>query len=204
MDTRKPLIFLSASMPTKERDKKFLVTADFIAIRDAVVALVNAIIPHYSLVWGGHPAITPIIHDIFKKRGFDYSDYITIYQSEYFTGKMPKENLSFDNIVLTQAIKGLDSDKQNREESLRLMRRRMLSDRPVFAGVFVGGMEGVIDEYYLLREYAPRAHAYPLASTGGAALILYHDILNNGEKLDDRLLTDYCYSSLFDDILNKR
>lgn len=203
MDTRKPIIFLSASMPTKERDKKFLETADFIAIRDAVVALVNAIIPHYSLVWGGHPAITPIIHDIFKKRGFDYNEYITIYQSEYFTGKMPKENRSFDNIVLTQPIKGLDSDKQDREESLKLMRKRMLSDRPVFAGVFVGGMEGVIDEYCLLRKYAPKAQVYPLASTGGAALILYHDILNSGEQLDDRLLTDYCYSSLFDDILNK-
>lgn len=53
-------------MPTNDRDHRFFDTADFIAMRDAVVALVNAIIPHYRLVWGGHPAITPIIHDIFK------------------------------------------------------------------------------------------------------------------------------------------
>lgn len=92
MDTKKPVIFLSASMPTKERDHRFFDTADFIAIRDAVVALVNAIIPNFRLVWGGHPAITPIIHDIFKKRGFDYNKYVTIYQSAYFAGNMPKEN----------------------------------------------------------------------------------------------------------------
>ena len=44
MDSSKPVIFLSASMPTKDRDRRFFDSADFIAIRDAVVALVNAII----------------------------------------------------------------------------------------------------------------------------------------------------------------
>ena len=79
-------------MPTNDRDHRFFDTADFIAMRDAVVALVNAIIPHYRLVWGGHPAITPIIHDIFKKRDFDYNEYVTIYQS------------SEDRIVLSHAL----------------------------------------------------------------------------------------------------
>lgn len=53
MDARKPVIFLSASMPKPSRDERFYVTADFTAIRDAVLGLVNAIIPDFQLVWGG-------------------------------------------------------------------------------------------------------------------------------------------------------
>ena len=147
MDSSKPVIFLSASMPTKDRDHRFFDTADFIAIRDAIVALVNAIIPNYRLVWGGHPAITPIIHDIFKKRGFDYNEHITIYQSNYFLGKMPKENQQFDNVVLTDEVRSYADEKKNIAESLAIMRERMLTDNPIYAGVFIGGMEGVLDEY---------------------------------------------------------
>ena len=54
-------IFLSASIPLPERDPIFYQTADFIAIRDAVRALATIVIPKAHLVWGGHPAITPLI-----------------------------------------------------------------------------------------------------------------------------------------------
>lgn len=191
-------------MPTKDRDHRFFDTADFIAIRDAVVALVNAIIPNYRLVWGGHPAITPIIHEIFKKRGFDYNEYITIYQSNYFEGNMPKENLQFDNVILTEAVKSNANENENRADSLVIMRKRMLTDNPIYAGVFIGGMEGVLDEYKQLMEYSNgKAEVYPIASTGAAALILYKELVNKGMNCNPRLLTDYCYASLFDDLLNK-
>ena len=123
MDSSKPVIFLSASMPIKDRDHRFFDTADFIAIRDAVVALVNAIIPNYRLVWGGHPAITPIIHGIFKKRKFDYNEYITIYQSRYYYGKTLKENQQFDNVILTDEVRKYADDKNNVAESLAIMRK---------------------------------------------------------------------------------
>ena len=205
MDSNKPLIFLSASMPTNDRDHRFFDTADSIAIRDAVVALVNAIIPHYRLVWGGHPAITPIIHDIFKKRDFDYNEYVTIYQSEYFTGKMPKENQQFDNIVITPAVRNSEDEKQNILDSLAVMRERMLTDSPVYAGVFIGGMEGVIDEYERSEErrVGKESLIYPIASTGAAACVIYDDLVERKQIDNTRLLTDYCYSSLFDDLLNK-
>lgn len=204
MDSNKPVIFLSASMPTKDRAHRFFDTADFIAIRDAVVALVNAIIPNYRLVWGGHPAITPIIHEIFKKRGFDYNEYVTIYQSNYFVGKMPKENQRFDNVILTEAIRSNTNENENRAESLAIMRKRMLTDNTVYAGVFIGGMEGVLDEYELLMEYSNgKAETYPIASTGAAALILYNELVDKGTNCNPRLLTDYCYASLFDDLLNR-
>ena len=204
MDSSKPVIFLSASMPTKDRDHRFFDTADFIAIRDAIVALVNAIIPNYRLVWGGHPAITPIIHDIFKKRGFDYNEHITIYQSNYFFGKMPKENQQFDNVVLTDEVRCYTDEKKNIAESLAIMRKRMLTDNPIYAGVFIGGMEGVLDEYELLKQYSNgQSKIFPIASTGAAARILYKELTDKREIHNTRLLTDYCYATLFNDLLSR-
>ena len=43
-------IFLSASIPSQERHKKYFETADIIAIRDAVIALTSTLLPHYRLV----------------------------------------------------------------------------------------------------------------------------------------------------------
>lgn len=190
-------------MPTKDRDHRFFDTADFIAIRDAIVALVNAIIPNYRLVWGGHPAITPIIHDIFKKRGFDYNEHITIYQSNYFLGEMPKENQQFDNVVLTDEVRSYADEKKNIAESLAIMRERMLTDNPIYAGVFIGGMEGVLDEYELLKQYSNgQSKIFPIASTGAAARILYNELTDKCEIRNTRLLTDYCYATLFNDLLN--
>ena len=204
MDSSKPIIFLSASMPTKDRDHRFFDSADFIAIRDAVVALVNAIIPNYKLVWGGHPASTPIIHDIFKKRGFDYNKHITIYQSNYFSEKMPKENQQFDNVILTQEVRCHADEKRNISESLAIMRKRMLTDNPIYAGVFIGGMEGVLDEYKLLKFYSNgKSKIFPIASTGAAARILYEQMSDRQEISDSRFLTDYCYATLFNDLLSK-
>lgn len=204
MDSSQPVIFLSASMPTKDREHRFFDSADFIAIRDAVAALVNAIIPNYKLVWGGHPAITPIIHDIFKKRGFDYKKYITIYQSNYFSEKMPKENQQFDNVIFTQEVRCYADEKRNIAESLAIMRKRMLTDNPIHAGVFIGGMEGVLDEYKLLKMYSKgKSKIFPIASTGAAARILYEEMLDSQELCDPRFLTDYCYATLFNDLLSR-
>ena len=45
-------IFLSASIPYPERDKRFYNTADIIAIRDAVRALATVVIPKKSFSLG--------------------------------------------------------------------------------------------------------------------------------------------------------
>jgi len=43
-------IFLSASIPYPERDRKFYDTADIIAIRDSVRALATVVIPNANLM----------------------------------------------------------------------------------------------------------------------------------------------------------
>jgi hypothetical protein len=58
--TRAPIrnVFLSASVPLPSRNAVYFFTADVIAIRDSVRALVMVIMEQGSrLVFGGHPAI---------------------------------------------------------------------------------------------------------------------------------------------------
>jgi hypothetical protein len=54
-------LFLSARIPLPGRNPKYLSTADVLAIRDSVKALVSTALYDGLIVFGGHPAITPLI-----------------------------------------------------------------------------------------------------------------------------------------------
>lgn len=95
-------------------------------------------------------------------------------------------------------IREYTEKKENRAASLLEMRQHMLGDHDYAAAVFIGGMEGVEDEYALFRQYHPAAPCYPIASTGAAARLLYDE--HPGE-FDERLLTELSYNSLFKDLI---
>ena len=73
---------------------------------------------------------------------------------------MPKENQHFDNVVITDDVRKYENETQNIAASLFVMRERMLTDSPIFAGFFIGGMEGVLNEYELLKKYNSEARIY--------------------------------------------
>jgi hypothetical protein len=181
-------IFLSASVPDLQRDPRYHTTADRVAIRDAVRALVTVALPHMRLVWGGHPAITPLVRVIAEGIGIVGADKVRLYQSNFFRGLMPKDNIAFEKLIRTPAVKG------DQDASLERMRRQMLSSEKFYAGVFIGGMEGVEKEYAIFREMHTAALALPIASTGAAALIIYK---NAGPQFPTDLETDLAYPSLF-------
>ena len=185
-------IFLSASVPDPERDRKFYDTADIIAIRDAVRALATVVIPKAQLIWGGHPAITPLIRFVMDKMKSDIKQHVTLYQSKFFEEFFPEDNFEFENIVLTSAL-------NTRDESLMKMRQEMITDNNFTAGIFIGGMEGVIDEYRMYNQAHPRSLILPIASTGGAAKLIYEE---SNMAQDERLLNDYAYMGLFRDLLS--
>jgi hypothetical protein len=184
-------IFLSASIPYADRDPQFYDTADVLAIRDSVRALAAVVVPRAHLVWGGHPAITPLIRHVVERMTGEWKNHITLYQSRHFEKDFPEDNFSFENIQLTE-------DFGERNESVFQMRKIMFSENIFSVGIFIGGMDGVIDEYKMFREYQPNALAIPLASTGAAAKILYDDFQNNK---NERLIEDYAYMALFRDLL---
>jgi hypothetical protein len=182
------MIFLSASIPDPKRDPRYFVTADVIAIRDAVKALVTVVVPKSTLVWGGHPAITPLVRLALLQMDTAAFDNVILYQSLFFERAFPEENKSFERVMHVPAGKDI-------KESINMMRYRMLykDNIPYSAGIFIGGMEGVETEFNLFREYHPSAKLFPIASTGGAAAELY----KNMEHKDKRLAEEYAYMDLF-------
>ena len=181
-------IFLSASIPLPERDEKYIGTADIIAIRDAVIALTTVVLPHHRLIWGGHPSITPLIYYVMERLNLNIQEHITLYQSGFFEKYFPEDNNKFENIVFTDVV---DND---REKSLLYMRHKMLDESEFSAGIFIGGMEGVEEEYDMFIEKHPKALALPIASTGAAAKKIYDERFTDK---NERLVKDYAYMSLF-------
>jgi SLOG cluster3 family len=182
-----PAVFLSASVPDPRRDRRYYDTADLTAIRDAVRALVTVVLPKARLVWGGHPAITPLVRLIAEDMGITGADKIRLFQSTYFSGRMPKDNAAFESVVKVRGV------KDDLEASLDLMRRQMIASERFAAGVFIGGMEGVETEYKMFLEKHPHAKALPIASTGGAALLIFR----RRRSLPTELKDDLAYPSLF-------
>jgi hypothetical protein len=161
-------IFLSASVPVAGRGQ-YYETADPFLIQCAVRELAIAVVRNMKIVWGGHPAITPMIWSICEDLDVDYAESVVLYQSRVFEGRYPEENERFDNVVYTDAVNG------NIPESLRLMREQMLSREDLIGAVFIGGMDGVEEEHDLFKHFHPGAVVLPVAAPGGAALNLARD-----------------------------
>ncbi len=178
-------IFLSASIPLADRDPKYFDTADNTAIRDAVIALARIVLPKAELVWGGHPSITPLIKLVLEKQNLKVEDHVTLYQSKFF----PPKNKYMEKVIRTDTL-------EDRTSSLKLMREEMIVKNDFCAAIFIGGMEGVEDEYKLFKEAHPDVPVFPIASTGAASRILYF----KDNFTNERLLTDFCYLPLFDEL----
>lgn len=160
-------VFLSASFPSGERGERFK-PYDPAAITAAVRALARAILlAHGRIVFGAHPTISPVV--LLAAGEFEVKGAIDIYQSEYFAGQIPEETLRLVELGYG-SLHMIDADPaDNLGVSLKLMRRAMLTEQDVTAGVFIGGMEGIHDEYDLLTQLRPFAARLPLTAPGGAA-----------------------------------
>ncbi len=159
-------IFLSASVPLPDRDRRFFDTADVFLIREAVRALIEVVLPRGHITFGGHPAITPLM-SLYANTAQLGGDRITIYQSDFFPRRFPRENPDFADVRYTEAV------QDDLGRSIEQMRIEMLTSRKFDAAVLIGGMEGIFDEVRLFREYNPTAKILPVPTTGAAAAIEY-------------------------------
>jgi SLOG-like protein len=179
-------IFLSASVPLPDRNKLWMETADVIAIRDSIKAIIEVVLGEAELVFGGHPAITPLIALLLRTVPPEQRRRVILFQSKWFEAEFVKENSEFIDFQLIPA-------EQDLALSLKMMRQAMLSSRGFDAAFFVGGMEGIAAEYEQFKQMHPSALCYPIASTGAAALKLYQDT-----NMDRReLLHELTYPTLF-------
>ena len=185
-------IFLSASIPVVGRGD-YHETADPFLIQIAVRELIMAVIRKHQIVWGGHPAITPMIWAICQDLSINYSSSVILYQSRFFEDRFPEENNHFGNVVFSDAVPG------DRDASLLLMRKEMLSRQDLKAAVFIGGMDGVEAEYNLFKNFHPDGEILPVPATGGATLQLAKQI----GGLEEDGLRDVNFARLFHKLVDK-
>ncbi|MEX1365130.1 MAG: hypothetical protein AB1Z98_18520 [Nannocystaceae bacterium] len=186
-----PALFLSASIPyertsgTPEQRQK---NASYLPplrteIRSAIVQLARfAFARDIQLVFGGHPAISPLILQATRAVPDTGRLRVAIFQSAMFHRVMPQATVDLateraGKIVWTEghgsAIGEAPPDPARIASSLERMREQMIAMPGLVAGIFVGGMDGVEAESEIFGRVQPQLPRYSLAGTGGAAKILF-------------------------------
>ncbi len=113
-------LFLSASIPVEGRPP-FYRDADPFLIQFAVRELLTVALGRRNIVWGGHPAITPMVWSVCEDLGVDYASSVMLYQSALFEDLFPEENERFENVCVVEAV------NNSRQDSLEQMRRKMFT-----------------------------------------------------------------------------
>ena len=187
-------IFISASIPQQDRNDTYLRYSNPQDIINCVKAITYEIIQNkMKVVFGGHPTISPVILNV--KKNFPQESKkrdIYIYQSRYF-----KEEISETTVELAENFGCIiwTEKKENRDESLEIMRNNML-DKDLDAAIFIGGMEGIIQEYKLFKKFHETKPAYVIKTTGGAT----EKIIDEREEMEN----DGISEKTIDIILNSK
>ena len=171
-------IFLSSSLPSADRNPTYYINTNPLDIINAIISIVENILKmDGNLIFGGHPTISPLILKVAMKFGSSKKhennpERIQIYQSKYFESIISKYTEELLDLRLGEILwtKNIDN---NRELSLNQMRVQMLKEHNISAGIFVGGMEGIEEEFNLFKEFYPQNPIYLIGSSGGATKQLY-------------------------------
>jgi hypothetical protein len=128
--TLKP-IFLSASKPDPKREE-YRDSYTLVRLREAIRATLAFVLPRQPLVFGGHPAISPLVRAFADRIRHDLgrSPSVLIYQSNHFARLFTEDAKSFSDIEITPAVDAdgstVPADGGDRRMSLALMRYAMI------------------------------------------------------------------------------
>lgn len=179
MNSVEPVVFVSASIPDPARWRGEF---DAFAITDAVVATAKSVFTRGGVILtAAHPTVAPLILQVAD--GFPGNTdrkMVILYQSELFRPIIPdatKEMMSrrFVEVVWTPAVDGETPEPGRSEQSLLLMRQRMFEDVVPVAAVFIGGMDGIREEFALFGQVRAGVPRIPLGRPGGVAATLKGD-----------------------------
>jgi len=171
-------IFLSVSLPSADRHQKYYLNTNPLNITNAVVSFIENILKRNGkIIFGGHPTISPLVLTIAKKfistlNGEKDPVRIYIYQSEIFKDKISKFTYELLDLGIGKII-WTNGFNDSREKILYNMRVQMLKEHNISAGIFIGGMEGIEEEFILFREFYPENPMYLIGSSGGATKLLF-------------------------------
>jgi hypothetical protein len=205
-----PAILLSASVPyvregtsdmtpqeradQRERSKRYVHLAHPQSIRLAVAELTKAALMRDArLIFGAHPAISPMVLSAARNAGA-LPESILIFQSDFFAGQIPGSTLQLADWSAGRMFftpqRSASRYHDARKLSLTEMRSLMVSPSSLRGAVFVGGMEGTVEEAGLFNSAHADLPRYAIASTGSAARDLFDSAPRNfaGSLPDPKLL----------------
>lgn len=158
-------VALSASFPSGARGEAFR-PYDAAEVADAVTALARAVFSAGGrLVFGGHPTVTPLVLHVAGEHRTNMA--VDVFQTRWFAKEVPAETLRFQELGLGRITWTPRMDSL--EASLREMRSRMINSTSPVGAVFIGGMEGILDEWHMFGELRPDCPRIPILGPGGAA-----------------------------------
>ena len=157
-------VLLSASFPSGDRGQS---VAPYRPgdIGRAASAVAEAVLRAGArLVFGGHPTISPLVLQIAGR--LRAGNQVEIWQSDWYLDAVTPEVLRLvehEHASLRRVKRGSDEPS-----SLARLRDRMLKG-DLTASFFVGGMEGIADEFRLLGRLHPTTPAFLFVEPGGTA-----------------------------------
>ena len=185
-------VFLSASMPSAAEDRKLAdrtLGSFIVSVTQAVVQLGG------TLVFGGHPSITPLVHEAVDEIVTDTTGTVELHQARVWRDSVDlpphvREGFLFDD----DHVRWHGQAQNDFPTNIGTLRDGMITD-DLHAGVFVGGKTagwfgeaegkppGIVDEYQRFRRDCPTGQTYVLHLAGGAAATL-----PRGDRRLDRYL----------------
>lgn len=126
----------------------------------------------YTVVFGGHPAVSPFVLEVARRHCAQADEIrVVIFQSAFFSAhtQASTDIARWTNgcMLVTKSENG-SNEREARVNSLTLMRRHMAAVVGIRAGIFIGGMSGLLEESAVLG----RKPKYAVGSTGGTAAFL--------------------------------
>lgn len=180
-----PAVQLSASLP-EAHNVRDLEAAKH-ALHDFVVAFVSALLLGGGhLVFGGHPTVTPVVHETARRlrSGGHQEGEITLFQLRRFRGTAPVE-VEDEDIFRHPRWLGREADElasplDGIAEELGDMRDAMSQEATV--AVFLGGRHaglggpGLLDEYHRFRKHHPKNPVHLVGLLDGYTRELIKDL----------------------------
>lgn len=168
-----PVVFVSASIPDPDRWSGVF---DPLGITDAVVAAARAVFTRGgTILTAAHPTIAPLILQVGDSfPGRTAATRVILYQSNLFEEVIPTATLEMMQrpyvlVRWTPKVDGETPTPDNWNESLAVMRNQMFRERPIAAAIFIGGMEGIRDEFEKVGDLHPDAQRLAARRPGGEA-----------------------------------
>jgi len=172
-------VMLSASMPTE-----LLGTFRAQDLYTAIVLFTHQIAASGGkIVFGGHPSITPLVHEALAKLG--KKKVVSLFQPDQFKNQTPQEIHDAD---VFDDITWIGDGTTSMEEELAQMREAMAAASK--AAVFIGGKTkdsltkepGIRDEYNRFLTKHPDGPVYLVGFMDGETLNLINELENKNER----------------------